>query len=69
MTNITFWTNWFAKSMSIGSLKCKLKNPSPNEPKQGPEVRRFVKGNIVRFEPLNILHTPIRMILALWFAL
>jgi hypothetical protein len=55
--------------MSIGSLKCKLKNPSPNEPKQGPEVRRFVKGNIVRFEPLNILHTPIRMILALWFAL
>jgi hypothetical protein len=61
MTNTTSCTNLFAKHMSVGSLKCKLKNSSSNELKQGQEVQHFEKGKTVRFGPLNMLHTPIRM--------
>jgi hypothetical protein len=36
------------------------------------EVRKrniLKKGKTMRFEPLNMLHTPITMFIALWFAL
>jgi hypothetical protein len=55
--------------MSIGSLKCNSKIPSPNELKQGQKVQHFEKGISVRFKPLNMSHKPITMFLAIWFAL
>jgi hypothetical protein len=66
MTNTTSWTNWFAMFISIGSHKCNLKIPSPNEARKCNILER---GKTVGFEPLNMLHTPITMFLAFWFAL
>jgi hypothetical protein len=55
--------------MSIGSLECKLKIPSSDEPKRGQEMNSMKKGKTVRFEPLNMLHVPIIMFLPLWLTL
>jgi hypothetical protein len=69
MLNTTSCTSLFAKCMNIGSLERNLKILSPNELKRGQEVQLCKKGKTVRFKPLNMLHTPIRMFLALWFDL
>jgi hypothetical protein len=39
-----FWTNLFAKCMSIGSLYCNLKILSPNELNRGIEIQICEKG-------------------------
>jgi hypothetical protein len=70
MTNTTYLTNQFAKSMSwFTQVQIEKSRFKWAQTRLGTKCNILEKGTIVRFEPLNMLCTRFRIFLALWFTL